>query len=88
MDYNGGYKMKSYIFIIFFSILGTINFIEYKKTKRIYKLLTLIPIIGVVLLESPMKLYISNKTDLILSLIVFIIYIIILLLDWIDKRSK
>lgn len=80
--------MKSYIFIIFFSILGIVNFKDYKKTNNIYKLLTLIPITGVILLESPIKQYIGKKTDLVLSLIIFIIYIIILLLEWIDKRGK
>lgn len=80
--------MKSYIFIILFSILGIVNFKEYKKTNNIYKLLTLIPIMGVIILESPIKQYISYNTDLVLSLIIFIIYIIILLLEWLDKRGK
>lgn len=80
--------MHSYMFLITFSILWTVNFKEYKKTKRIYNLLLLIPITGAIILSSPIKKYISCTTDIILSIIVCIIYIIILLLDGIDRRKS
>lgn len=80
--------MFSYIIIILFGAFAIFNFKEYKKTKETYKLLTLIPIMGVILLETPIKQYISQKTDITITLIILILYISIVMYGRINKRGK